>query len=82
MASELADIDQRGACHELLGDKSVAKVIYLGVFDAGKLEVTVDAASDVSDEERIASFGNEDIFGSTFGPLLEVDFERSLGSTI
>ncbi len=35
VADEFGDVDQRSAGGQLLGDKGVAKVVDLGVFDAG-----------------------------------------------
>lgn len=69
MAGELADIDEGGTSHELLGDKGVPKVVDFGVFDTGEYEEAVDATSDISNEKGIAGFGDEDVFGTTLGAL-------------
>lgn len=82
MTSQFTDINQGGAGHKLLGDESVAEVVDLGVFDAGELEVAVDARADVPDEERITGFGDKNILGSTFRSFLEIDFEGGLGGAI
>lgn len=82
MTGELADVNEGSTGHELLGDESVTQVIDFGVLDPGQLEEAVDTGSDVSDEEGVAGFGNEDVFGSALGTLLEIDFECGFGGGI
>ena len=82
MAGELADINQGSTGHELLGDESVTKVVDFGVLDTRQLKEAVDTASDVSDEEGVAGFGDEDVFGPTLGTFVQVDFECGFGGGV
>ncbi len=59
MSNELADVDERATLSELLSNKGVAKIIYLGSFNSTNTEVSVQIRTDVSDQERITCFGDE-----------------------
>ncbi|KKU70984.1 MAG: hypothetical protein UX97_C0015G0008 [Candidatus Beckwithbacteria bacterium GW2011_GWA2_47_25] len=82
MTGKLADINQGSTGHELLGDESVTKIVDFGILDSGQLEEAVDAASDITNEEGITSFGNKDVFGPTFGTFVQIDFECGFGGGI
>ena len=69
MTGELGNIDEGSTSHELLGDKGVAKIVDLGGLDTGEGKETINTGADVSDEERVAGLGNEDVLGSTLGAL-------------
>ena len=49
VADELADENKGSTGGKLLGDKGVAKIVDLGVFDASELKVAVNGGTDVSD---------------------------------
>ena len=82
MTGEFRNVDKGGASHELLGDKGVAKIVDLGGLDTGEGKETVDTGADVTNEEGIAGLGNEDVFGTTLGPLDEVGLQSGFGGGI
>ncbi len=82
MAGEFRNVDERSASHELLGDKGVTKIVDLGGLDTGEGKETVDTGADVTNKKRIAGLGNEDVLGSTLGPLDEVGLQSGFGGGI
>lgn len=67
---------------ELVGDEGVAEIVDFGVFDAGFFEVAVDGGADVSDEERAAGFGDEDVVGVGLGTDGDVVLQSGGGRTV
>ncbi len=82
MASELTDVNKGGTGHKLLGDEGVAKIVNLGVLDAGEHEEAVDARANISDEERIAGLGNEDVLGAAFRANVQILIKSGFGGRI
>ena len=82
MTGEFRNVDKGGASHELLGDKSVAKIVDLGGLDTGESKETVDTGADVTNKKGIAGLGDEDVFGTTLGPLDEVGLQSGFGGGI
>jgi len=82
VTGEFRNVDKGGASHELLGDKSVAKIVDLGGLDTGESKETVDTGADVTNKKGIAGLGDEDVFGTTLGPLDEVGFQSGFGGGI
>ncbi len=82
MANHVGELNNGDASLELFHDKGVAEVIDLGSFDSGNTEIAVDGGSDVTDQERIARFGNKQggVFG--FGATSHVFFDSRLGGSI
>ena len=46
---------------QLVGDKGMPKIVDFGVFDTGFFEVAVDGGPDISDQQGVAGFGDEEM---------------------
>ena len=46
---------------ELVGDKGMAKIVDLDVFDVGFFEVSVDGGANISDKQRSAGLGDKQV---------------------
>lgn len=82
MSSKFTDVNKGCSCHELLSYKSMSKVVDLGFLDAGKLEVAIYRAPNISNQEGIAGFGDENLLASTFWSFGQVAFKRGLAGRI
>ena len=82
MADHVGELDDVDTSFELFDDKGVAEIVDLGARDTSDAEVAIDGGTDVADQERIASLGDEksSIFG--FGAFFDIFFDGGLGSTI
>lgn len=82
MTDKFADVNQGTTRRKLLGNKGVSKVVDLGIFNAGDVEISVEIRADISDEESIAGFGDENGGVSTLGSGFEVFVKRFFNGLI
>jgi len=75
VANKLADIDERSSGGKLMGNEGMAEVVDFGIFNTGKSKETINTASNVTNQERVTGFGDEDVFGIGFGTVFEIEFE-------
>lgn len=54
----------------------MSQVVYLGVFDAGEVEVSIEVGTNVSYKESVTGFGDEDIGITTLGAGSHIAGER------
>lgn len=75
MADHMGELDKRDAGFELFDDESVTEVVDLGTLDPGDTKVAIDGRANVTDQERVAGFGDKEggVFG--FGALADVFFD-------
>ena len=67
---------------QLVGDKGVAKIIDFGFFDTGFFEVAVDSGADISDQQGMAGFGDEQMVVFDFGADVEIVLESGSGGLV
>ncbi len=60
----------------------MAEVVDFGVFNAGDAEVAIDGSANVSNQKRIAGFGNEKGGVAGFGPDFEVVLDGGFGKAV
>lgn len=82
MTDEFLDEDDGIAGGQLMGDKGVSEIIDFSAFDAGNPKVALNGASDISDQEGTAGFGDKKRFGFDFGALGEIFFNRLFGGFV
>ena len=46
---------------ELVGNKSMAKIVDFGIFDAGFLKITVNTGTDISNQQWMTGFGDKQV---------------------
>ena len=52
---------------QLVGDKSMPQIVYFDIFYTGFFEIAVNTGANISDEQRAAGFGNENVVISNLG---------------
>ena len=82
MPSQFGNVNQGSASHKLLGNKSMAQIVDLGVLDAGKHKETIDAASNVSNKKGVAGFGDKDVFSAALWSFDKIAFQGGFGGGI
>ena len=82
MSDHMAKFDDRNTRFELFDNKSMTEIVDLSAFDASDTEVSIDGSSNISNQERIAGFGDKEggIFG--FGAFTHIFFDSQFGSII
>ena len=60
----------------------MAKVVYFYVFNACQAEIAVDTASDISNQEGIAGFGDKKLGGFTARAILYIFLQGSFDGTV
>jgi len=61
VADVLVNKNRINPVFELVGDKGMAKIVDLGVFDPGFLEIAVNAGTNVSNQQRMTGFGDKQV---------------------
>ena len=82
MTNHVRKLDNRHSSFELLDDKGVAKIVYLGSSDPGNAEVAIDGGANIADQEGVTSLRNKEggIFG--FGTTSDIFFNGSFGGRV
>ncbi len=82
MSSDFTELNEGYTSLQLFENEGMAKIIDLGSCDPSNTEVAIDRGSNVSDQERIASFGDEEGSVLGLGTIFDITLDRGLGSFI
>ena len=82
MTDKFADVNQGTTRRKLLGNKGVSKIVDLGIFNAGDVEISVEIGTDISNEEGVAGFSDENGGVSTLWSGFEVFVKRFFNGLI